>query len=140
MTAVTPVQFHPDALAAPVDVSWWQILFVDPGSIVFTLLVTLVLVGIAITIRVRYGRFYKLQRAAFDHRRTTDAEVMARQESFQQLISQQYGVTNGHNQQVLAKAEEALRLNAQTLAQIVEMNRTLTRIVERLEPPGGAAA
>ena len=138
MFAVTPVQFHPDALAAPVDVSWWQILLGDPASTAFTILVSVMLIGIVITIRRRYGRFYNLQQAALDHRRTTDAQVLAHQDTFQQLISQQYGVTNSHNQQVLAKAEEALRLNAQTLAQIVEMNRTLTRIVERLEQPGGA--
>ncbi len=47
--------------------------------------------------------------------------------------------TLAHNEQVLAKAEEALRLNAETLAQITAMNRTLARLAERLEQAGGSA-
>jgi hypothetical protein len=49
-------------------------------------------------------------------------------------------VTNAHNRQAIERAEEAMRISAETLAQITSMNQSLTRIAERLERMAGPAA
>ena len=137
MTAITPVQFQPPEAAAPFAPSAWDLLVGDPSFLIMNLVAIFIVILLAWLVRRRYGRFYTLQREAFDHRKSADARVLAQQQTFEQMISQQYGITNAHNEQIAAKAEEALRLNAETLAQISAMNRTLTRIAERLEQAGG---
>ena len=146
MTAITPVQFQPTP-DPPLDDALWQYLLADHSFIAVNVTALVFCFFLVFVVRYRYGRFYKLQREAIDHqreaidhRKSADARVLAQSQSFEQIVSQQYGITNAHNQQALAKAEEALRLNADTLAQITAMNRTLARIAERLEQAGGPAA
>jgi predicted RNA-binding protein with PIN domain len=49
-------------------------------------------------------------------------------------------VTNAHNQQAVAQGEEALRISAQTLAQITTVNQSIARIADRLDRIAGPAA
>jgi len=138
--SVTPVQLQQQIAHAPFDDSPWQVVLGDPSFLLINLGVIL-LVGMLLWLaRRRYGRFYSLQQAAFDHRKSADAQSLAQQQTYERLISQQYGITNSYNAQVVAKAEEALRINADTLVQIVAMNRTLTRIAERLDQQAGGSA
>jgi hypothetical protein len=139
MTAIMPVQFQPPP-APPIGDALWQYLLADHSFIAVNVTALVLCLFLVFVVRYRYGRFYKLQREAIDHRKSADARVLAQSQSFEQIVSQQYGITNAHSQQALAKADEALRLNADTLAQVTAMNRTLLRIAERLEQAGGPAA
>src|SRR5438105_3175409 len=106
MTAITPVQLQPQSPLSVGD-AVWQVMLGDPTFLALNIgaiLLVCILVWIA---RTRYARFYRLQREAIDHRKRADAQVLAHNESFEQLISQQYGTVNAHNQQLLAKADEA---------------------------------
>jgi hypothetical protein len=122
------------------DISPWQIFFQDPVFLVMNLLVIGILVTVVWTVRRRYARFYRIQREALDHRKEADAQSLARSQSTEEIISRQYGVINAHNAQVAARAEEALRLSNETLAQVSAMNQSLLRIANRLDsmtgPPG----
>jgi hypothetical protein len=119
------------------QLSIWQFFWNDLS---FLGLNTIVLVAFVLALLVagrRYRRFFTLQREALEHRKTADARVLAQNQNFEQLISQHYATTNAHNQETLAKASEALRINAEALAQVTTMNRTLARIAERLERNDG---
>jgi hypothetical protein len=126
--------------AQALDYSVWQVFLADPTFLALNVGTIVLVVALVWVVRRRYARFYKIQRESLDHRKSTDAQVMAQQQSFEQLVARHYDATNAHNQRLLAKAEEALALNADTLAQIASMNRTLTRIAERLDQAGGTAA
>ena len=130
-----PAQIDP----APFVPSAWEYFFVDPTFLVINVGFVAILITVLWIVRRRYARFFGLQREALDHRKTADAQMLNQQQTFEQLIARQHGLTNAHNQALVAKAEEALRLNAETLAQITTMNRTLARIAERLEAGGTAA-
>jgi FtsZ-interacting cell division protein ZipA len=123
----------------PVD-SAWQYIFADPSFVVINIALVTILISVLWIVRRRYARFFSLQREALDHRKTANSQMLNQNQSFEQLVARQYGQTNAHNQAAMAKADEALRLNAETLAQITAMNRTLARIAERLDQPGGSAA
>jgi hypothetical protein len=153
------------ALGPAPDVSFWQFFIGDPAFLAMNLVVIAVFAIVIITIRRRYARFYKIQREALDHRKSADAQSLARSQSTEDIISRQYGVINAHNaqllaqsqsteqliarqyevinafnQQIVARAEEALRISAETLAQINTMNQSLARIAELLDRPAGPAA
>jgi hypothetical protein len=122
------------------DISPWQIFFQDPVFLVMNLLVIGILVTVVWTVRRRYARFYRIQHEALDHRKEADAQSLARSQSTEEIISRQYGVINAHNAQVAARAEEALRLSNETLAQINAMNQSLARIANRLDSMSGPPA
>jgi hypothetical protein len=122
------------------DLSIWQVFAADPTFLVLNLVVLATFVVVMLVVRRRYARFYKIQRESLDHRKTADAQALAQNQSVEQLIARQYGVTNAHNRQALERAEEAMRISAETLAQITSMNQSLTRIAERLEHIAGPAA
>jgi hypothetical protein len=122
------------------DISPWQIFFQDPVFLVTNLLVIGILVTVVWTVRRRYARFYGIQREALDHRKDADAQSLARSQSTEDMISRQYGVINAHNGQIAARAEEALRISNETLAQINTMNQSLTRIANRLDSMSGPPA
>jgi hypothetical protein len=133
-----PAQVPPQVPDIPPMPSLWDVFFVDPSFLIMNLVLVAVLIVVIWVVRSRYARFFRLQREALDHRKTADAQMLNQNQSFEQLIARQHGFTNAHNQELVTKAEEALRLNAETLAQITAMNRTLTRIAERLEAGGTA--
>ncbi len=136
MFLVAPAQAQ---TANPVpDVSMWQLLGFDVPFLVMNLFVLFVFIVVIATVRWRYGRFFRIQREALDHRKVADAQVIAQNQSIEQLIAQQYGVVNAHNQLVLARAEDALRLSTVTLAQITSMNESIARIADRLDRFAGA--
>jgi type IV secretory pathway component VirB8 len=91
-------------------------------------------------VRRRYARFYRIQREAMDHRKEADAQSLARSQSTEEVIARQYGVINAHNAQIAARAEEALRISNETLAQINTMNESLARIANRLDSMAGPPA
>jgi hypothetical protein len=124
----------------PPDISFWDILLVDPSFVVMSLVPVALLVVFLLVVRRRYARFFGIQREALDHRKAADAQALARSQSTEELISQQYGVVNAHNQQIAERAEEALRISGETLAQINAMNQTLARIADRLDRVTGPAA
>jgi hypothetical protein len=153
------------ALGPPPDPSVWQIFLADPSFLVMNLIVFAVLLTVALIVRNRYARFFRLQREALEHRKAADARALARGESTEELIARQYGVVNSHNaqllartenteqmiarqyeavnafnQQIVARAEDALRISTETLAGINTMNRSLARIADRLERLVGPAA
>jgi predicted phage-related endonuclease len=97
-------------------------------------------IAVALIIRRRYARFFKIQREALDHRKVADAQVLAQNQSIEQVIARQYGVVNAHNQVALSRAEEALRISTDILAQITTMNQSIARIADRLDNAGGPAA
>ncbi len=136
MFLVAPAQAQ---TANPVpDVSMWQLLGFDVPFLVMNLFVLFIFIVVIATVRWRYGRFFRIQREALDHRKVADAQVIAQNQSIEQLIAQQYGVVNAHNQLVLARAEDALRLSTVTLAQITSMNESIARIADRLDRFAGA--
>jgi hypothetical protein len=122
------------------DISFWQIMFADPSFAVMSLIPIAILVTVLLVVRRRYARFFGIQREALDHRKAADAQQLAQGQSTEQLIARQYGVVNAHNQQIAARAEEALRISGETLAQINTMNQTLARIADRLDRAAGPAA
>ena len=122
------------------DISPWQLFVADPSFIVMSLVPLAILVVFIWTVRRRYARFFNIQREALDHRKSADAQALARGESTEQLIARQYGTVNAHNAQMLARAEEALRISGQTLAQIDAMNQSIARIAARLDHLAGPAA
>jgi hypothetical protein len=121
------------ALGPPPTPSLWDIFLVDPSFIVMSLVPIAVLIAVALIVRRRYARFFNIQREALDHRKAADAQALARSDNTHQLIEQQYGAVNTHNAQMLARAEEALRISSQTLAKIDMMNQSIARIADRLE-------
>jgi hypothetical protein len=125
---------------APPDLSLWDILLADPSFIVMSLVPIAILAVVLLIVRRRYARFFGIQREALDHRKAADAQALARSQSTEQLIAQQYGVVNAHNQQIAERAAEALRISSETLAQINAMNQTLARIADRLDRVAGPAA
>lgn len=125
--------------AGPVpDLSAWQLLGADIPFLAMNVFLVVIFIIVVATVRWRYGRFFKIQREALDHRKVADAQVIAHNQSVEQLIAQQYGVVNAHNQLALARAEEALRLSTETLAQISRMNESMARIADRLDRFAGA--
>jgi hypothetical protein len=122
------------------DISFWQIMFVDPSFAIMSLVPIAILVIFLLVVRRRYARFFGIQREALDHRKAADAQALAQSQSTEQVIARQYGAVNAHNQQVAARAEEALRISSETLAQINAMNQTLARIADRLDRVTGPAA
>jgi hypothetical protein len=122
------------------DISPWQIFFEDPVFLVFNLLAVGILVTVVWTVRRRYARVYRIQREALDHRKEADAQSLARSQSTEEVIARQYGVINAHNAQIAARAEEALRISNETLAQINTMNQSLARIANRLDSMAGPPA
>jgi hypothetical protein len=122
------------------DISLWQIIFADPSFAVMSLVPTAILVILLLVVRRRYARFFGIQREALDHRKAADAQALAQSQSTEQVIARQYSAVNAHNQQIAARAEEALRISSETLAQINTMNQTLTRIADRLDRVTGPAA
>jgi hypothetical protein len=138
MTAIEAAQAQAvDPLA---DLSVWGVFANDPAFLVINLVVVAMLVTIFLIVRRRYARFFKIQREALDHRKVADAQALAQNQSLEQLIARQYGVTNAHNQQAVAQGEEALRISAQTLAQITTVNQSIARIADRLDRIAGPAA
>lgn len=125
---------------APPDISLWDILVADPSFVVMSLVPIAILAVALLIVRRRYARFFGIQREALDHRKAADAQALARSQSTEQLIAEQYGVVNAHNQQIAARAEQVLRISSETLAQINTMNQTLARIADRLDRAGGPAA
>jgi type IV secretory pathway component VirB8 len=117
----------------PLVPSPWQVLFGDPTFLVLNALTFGIVIAVLLTVRRRYARFYRIQREALDHRKTADAQSLARGQSTEELIARQYGVINAHNAQIAARAEEALRISSETLAQINTMNQSLARIASRLD-------
>jgi methyl-accepting chemotaxis protein len=153
------------ALGPPPEPSVWQMFLADTSFLVMNLIVLAGLVAVALIVRTRYARFFRLQREALEHRKAADARALARGESTEQLIARQYGVINAHNaqlltrtesteqmiarqyeavnafnQQIVARAEDALRISTETLAQINTMNQSLVRIADRLERLAGPTA
>ncbi len=120
--------------------SLWDVFVAEPSFLLINFFVLMIFVLLAWFVRRRYAKFFNLQREALQHRKTTDAQALAHNQSVEQLIARQYGVINAHNQQTLARAEEALRISNETLAQIVDMNRSIAHIAERLDRVGGPAA
>ena len=119
------------------ELSIWQFFWNDLSFLGLNTIVLVVFVLALLVAGRRYRRFFTLQREALEHRKTADARVLAQNQNFEQLISQHYATTNAHSQETLAKASEALRINAEALAQVTTMNRTLARIAERLERNDG---
>jgi hypothetical protein len=122
------------------DLSLWQVILGDPSFVAVNLVAFAILVTVLLIIRRRYARFFRIQRESLDHRKTADAQALAQSESTAQLIAQQYGVINAHNQQIAARTEEALRISSETLAEINAMNQSLARIADRLDRISGPAA
>ena len=122
------------------DVSFWQVLLDNPSFLVMDLVPVVILVAVLLVVRRRYARFFGIQREALDHRKAADAQALAQSQSTEQVIARQYGAVNAHNQQVAARAEEALRISNETLAQINAMNQTLARIADRLDRVTGPTA
>jgi hypothetical protein len=115
------------------DISVWQLMGQDIPFLVANVLVVVVLIIVIVTVRRRYTRFYKIQREALDHRKVTDAQVLTQNQGVEELIARQYGVVNAHNQLALARADEALRISTETLAQITSMNQSIARMADRLD-------
>ena len=124
----------------PPDISFWDILLVDPSFVVMSLVPVALLVVFLLVVRRRYARFFGIQREALDHRKAADAQALSQSQSTQQLIAQQYSVVNAHYQQFAARSDEALRMSSETLTQINTMNQTLARIADRLDRATGPAA
>jgi hypothetical protein len=122
------------------DPSIWQIFAADPAFLALNLVVLAMVVIIVLIVRRRYARFFKIQHEALDHRKVADAQALAQNRSLEELMVRQYGVTNMHNQQAMARAEEAVRISAEALAQITTLNQSLTRIADRLDRIVGPAA
>jgi hypothetical protein len=122
------------------DVSLWQLFAGDPTFVVMNLVAFAIVAAVLLIVRRRYARFFKIQREALDHRKSADAQALARGESTEQLIARQYGLVNNHNQQIAAQTEEALRISGETLAEIRTMNQNLARIADRLDGITGTAA
>jgi hypothetical protein len=118
---------------------WRQVFLEDPVFLVFNLGLIVLVVVLAWVVRRRYARFYRIQRESLDHRKSADAQALARQESFEQLVARHYDAINSHNARLIATSEQAMRLNADMLAQIASVNATLNRIAERLDRPAGQA-
>src|SRR5207248_1200752 len=97
------------------DLSIWQVFAGDPTFVVLNLLALATIVIIMVVVRRRYARFFRIQREALDHRKTADAQALAQNQSIEQLIARQYGVTNAHNLQALEWAGEAMRISTETL-------------------------
>ena len=104
MVAVIPLQFQSQVTGAPFAPSAWDLFTVGPSFLIINFVAIFIVLLFAWLVRRRYGRFYTLQREAFDHRKSADARVLAQQQTFEQMISQQYGITNAHNEQIAAKA------------------------------------
>jgi hypothetical protein len=122
------------------DPSLWQILLDNPAFVAMNLVPIAILVTVVLIVRRRYARFFGIQRESLDHRKAADAQALTQNQSTEQLIARQYGVINAHNQQIAARADEALRISSETLAQISTMNQSLARIVDRLDRITGRAA
>lgn len=122
------------------DLSLWQILLDNPTFVAIDLVPIAILVTVVVIVRRRYARFFGIQRESLDHRKAADAQALAQNQSTEELIARQYGVINAHNQQIAARADEALRISSETLAQISTMNQSLARIVDRLDRITGPAA
>jgi hypothetical protein len=120
------------------DFSIWQI--VDIPFLFLNAFIIAMFIAVALIVRRRYARFFKIQREALDHRKVADAQVLAQNQSIEQVIARQYGVVNAHNQVALSRAEEALRISTDILAQITTMNQSIARIADRLDHAGGPAA
>jgi hypothetical protein len=126
--------------AGPIlELSMWQLLTQDVPFLVMNAFIIVIFIIVVITVRRRYTRFFGIQREALDHRKVTDAQVLAYNQDIEQLIARQYGVVNAHNQLVLARADEALRISTETLSQITSMNQSIARIADRLDREAGAA-
>jgi hypothetical protein len=119
-----------------VRLSIWQLLW-DPDFLALHTIIVIVFLIFLLVVGRRYRRFFKLQHEALEHRKSADAWVLAQNQNFVQLVSQHYVATNAHNQEALARASEALRINAEALVQMTTMNRTLTRIAEHLQRADG---
>ena len=118
----------------------WQVFTADPTFAIMSLVPLAVLVMVVLVIRRRYARFFGIQREALDHRKTADAEQLARNRSVEDMIARQYATVNTHNQQAMARAEDTTRLLGQMLAQMTTVNASLSRIAERLERIAGPAS
>jgi hypothetical protein len=122
------------------DVSLWQIILADPSFVAINLMAVAIVATVLLIVRRRYARFFGIQRESLEHRKATDAQALAQSQSTQQLIARQYDVINAHNQQIAARAEEALRISSETLAEINTINQSLARIADRLNRITGPTA
>src|ERR1700730_3857013 len=93
-TAIELAQLPAPAL----DYSVWQFFLEEPSFLVVNFVALAVIVTALWFVRRRYARFLKIQQESLDHRKIADAQVLAQNQSFEQLIARQHNATNAHNQ------------------------------------------
>lgn len=87
-------------------------------------------------------RMVRKQSDFLDFQRKANEQALEQNKTFEDMIRDQYAATNSRDDQALVRAEEALRLHAAGLEQLVAMNQALARIAQRLDterpaPPQG---
>ncbi len=107
----------------------------------FTLVTLIPVAAVLIAMVVvgrRNARYLKQQSGYLDHQQQATSDIVAQNKAYEDMIARQYVETNTRSDQALAQGEDALRMQAEALAQLKAMNATLARLSEQLAAAGRA--
>ena len=115
----------PDLFAGPFGL-WW----LDSGLLTVFVLLLLTLPLVFWTNR-RGTRYLRRQERFLDQQERTNARALAQSDDIHRAIDEQYARVNQFNETALTKSDEALRLQAQILAELKGINEAMTMLTGR---------
>lgn len=77
--------------------------------------------------------YIRKQSDYLDHQRTINERALEQNKAIEEMIARQYDETNARADRALAQADEAIRLQAAALEQLLAMNETLSRLALRTD-------
>lgn len=129
-TAYQKAQADAAALMAANDISLYSIIF-DPVFF-FLLAGSLLFLGVGYWQPVA-RRYAKKQSDYLDHQRDINEKALAQNRAMEELIAKQYADSNARSDQALLQSAEAVRLHAEAVEQLRELNASISRLAAQLD-------